>query len=363
MPPFLAGRERATARLSGELRRILAGEPGCCAIMYGPRGNGKTALLSQLERDARAAGVRTYELVSTVPGDGSPAPWEWLRSASQAGETAAAVSGDPPGRGASPARIPLSRVVVPDDLGSDPGPALLLVDEAHVLPPHLVGVLLHAVQRHLRQGFPLLALLAGTPGLLSNLGKANAGFWVRATRLKIGRLESDDAVREALRRPAEESGYPLDDDALALLVRESEAYPFFIQMLGQLAWRETSTRRDGPRRITLADAQVAVGMANRQRRAFYGERRDEIEEQGVLRMAETVSMLMLAQPEQRLHWRTLKDEIGKDPELPSVNDAWYRAKESLDTLEKLGLIWEVNGGNWEPGIPSLCRHIVGEEGR
>ena len=70
-PPVLAGREPQQRALAGLLRRVKKGTPPSEAVLYGPRGNGKTVLLRQFEDDCRAAGVGVIALNSSqVPTAG-----------------------------------------------------------------------------------------------------------------------------------------------------------------------------------------------------------------------------------------------------------------------------------------------------
>lgn len=68
LPPFLAGREpeqRLVRRLVGRLRAGLP--PGPPVVFWGPRGNGKTALLGWTEREVEA--VEGLDRIWMTPAD------------------------------------------------------------------------------------------------------------------------------------------------------------------------------------------------------------------------------------------------------------------------------------------------------
>lgn len=185
----------------------------------------------------------------------------------------------------------------------------------------------------------------------------DASFWERSRTLRVGRLESEEAVRLALSVPAQKSGYPLDEDALELLVRESQRYPFFVQMLGDESW-EAAHARKGNARITLEDAKAGVIRANILKRPFYARRLNEAKKQGVLEAAVAVSREMLA----------LGDEpVLSSQKLEGILEGVTRGTETdLDSacekLSNIGFVWESPDGGWESGIPSLCAHFVAESG-
>lgn len=65
-PPLLAGREQPLSKLGDFLRCLKKGEasPGD-AVLYGPRGNGKTVLLRGFEAACQEAGFDTLALSPT----------------------------------------------------------------------------------------------------------------------------------------------------------------------------------------------------------------------------------------------------------------------------------------------------------
>ncbi len=347
-PPLLAERERATRILSDGVRDILDGDHGNGVVLCGPRGAGKTALLAVAARHAAEGRANVRELAPAGAAGGTA--WR-LRAPGRQPGTAA---GNVPGEVAPPPGC----VVLGLHSVAMSGPTLLLVDDAHRLPPALGRVLLHAIRRCVSQGLPLLAVLAGDPRLPETLGNTGADFWELMPDIHIGRIGSDDAVRMALALPAERSGLPIDGDAADLLVRESEGHPFFIQLLGSEAWREGAARRGAPRRITLADARRGAKAANRERERLCAACRAGLRERGLLDTAEWVSGLMVAPGGRTLHWKTAKAALtqGEGPVPPDAR--WDRVRQDLRALERLGVVWSVGGGFWEPGIPALCRHLV-----
>lgn len=363
-PPLVAGRRKERRALKDRLMRVRAGGSGEIVVVYGPRGNGKTTLLAELEGLAKQEGIRVCELEpSPLESKDPDAPWRIAGKSKGPKETTTkgglGISGWASGSHEVKTHVLADSV---EDLHSmaEAGPLLLLVDEAHELPVGFGKALLHMTQGCVKSRLPLLAVFAGTPGLPSRFRSMHASFWERAKRFKIGRLGSDDEVRDALSIPARQSGFPIDGDALELLVRHSQRYPFFIQMLGAAAWDAARERNGTQGRITLEDVQTGMEEAREAREDFYEERREELLRYRVLDEAEAVSKEMATlEDNAKLSWWRLAELLdssnaqghGGDPEAVR------------DRLVSLGLIWRVGTKEWEPGIPSLCAYLVENHGR
>lgn len=166
-------------------------------------------------------------------------------------------------------------------------PAVLLIGEAHSLPAEPGGDILNAIRACIGEGLPLPAVLAGTPVLEDRISEMGASFRERCVPLMIGRIESTADVRDALAIPARRSGLPFADDALDLLVAESQGYPFFIQLLGAAAWGAAA--KAGHDSITHMDAKAGLAESEFVRVLLFLRRRNEIEKGRVLPEAEAVS--------------------------------------------------------------------------
>lgn len=323
-------------------------------MLYGPRGNGKTTLLFELLGWAREGGAQIRlrpanqltgdpkDIAQSLYDDGVPQPEVTATAQANVGVAKGSITFKPPRHDS------IESALV--ELATS-RPTVLLIDEAHTLSPEMGVTILNAAQVCVGQRIPLLTVLSGTPGIRQSLRKMGASFWERCTKLKVGRLESDAEVREALSVPATQSGLPFEDSALDLLVSEAQRYPFFIQLLGDASWEVACER--GHDRISLADAQEGVRAVNLHREELYGDRADEITDAGLYDEALAVSRAITDRVNPVLSGHEL-DEI-MNAAVPAGRTAVLHAR---DGLVGLGLIWETSPGVWEPGIPSLCKFIV-----
>ncbi len=356
-PPHRAGHKNAESELDELLDHLRDREPVGGVILYGPRGTGKTVLLEEFSQKARKTDVRVSELNT---GDMTDKPKKlgnllrpprWLdlppirklTALFPFGGGAGVVFGD----SAAKSVERTLRLLLQD-------PLVVIVDEAHEMPPDFAKALLQAAQRCIRDDLPLLVLLAGTPAIEDSLSRAHASFWERSHLLRIGRLESEDDTRAALSLPAEREGLPFAPDALERVVAESQGYPYFIQLVGRWAWKAAVARDPGADRILLADVEAGLRRANPARNAFYQRRMREINKRKILREARAVSKAFAtiggdgALPETRLH-------AALEPFLTGDRTEY----DVLDDLFAVGLIWRTDDhAFWEPGIPSLCTYIA-----
>ena len=354
LPPYLAGREEEQALFRLQLDELRRGIPPHTEIvLYGPRGNGKTALLFWLEELVKERSGAEVIRLTPSSFDG---PKELIR----------AIQHRPRWRVLIPKKVASRRFTWSPDAPAPPlfedalakrvsrKPLILLLDEAHLLDTDTGRLLLNASQnvgRHL----PFLLVLAGTPDLEARLSALGASFWNRAERRRIGRL-SDAATAVAFSEPFAAEGVSMTPDALADLVRESHGYPFFTQLLGGQVWGQLAARPEAAdKRVTPREVEAALPGFRERQRLYYLDRYRELGRRGVLAPAREVAArfadgrAVLTDGELR---EAVARGLGKRPESE-------KAAAAERELADLGFVWTAGPEPvWEPGIPSLMDYVI-----
>ena len=349
-PPVLAGRS-SVLDIADERLDVLAagGMPPQDLLLYGPRGNGKTTLLIEIERRARERGLRVEEL----PVDALTTEEKLVRHLQErAGVLGPQITGaQVAGIGVSAARAAPTReirLLLTAWIRAAAGPPVLVVDEVHALVPEAARPFFDAVQSAKREPRPFLVVAAGTPDAPRRVREA-ATYNERGFRkVRVGRLLRPDTIT-ALTEPARMSGRPMSPEAAALLAEEAQDYPYFIQLLGSAAWRAVTAGGIG------ADA-ARRGMAESRPEIedFYSGRYDEAWKRKIASALEPLATLFAGRkgrlPQFELRERLV--EIAAPDSFPLDEAAL------LDTLRDLGVVWEASPGVWEMGIPSFADFVL-----
>lgn len=334
LPPCLAGREaeRAYFRECLETLRQRESAPSE-VIVYGPRGNGKTALLRSVEVEAEAAcGLDTCWLTGVEVTE--PAA---LARRLGLGPPAAETPGDP--HGLAEALQARARVK----------PLLVLLDEAHTLKPEVGRWLLNAAQTAGSRA-PFLLVLAGTPDLRARLAETGAAFWSRGKKLAIGRLTEDEAA-EAVSRPLAAEGIEIETDALSRIARESDGYPFFTQVWGRAVWRVMVDGPDGVDTVTTTVVEAAAAEFESRKNHYYLDRFMELHRANLLGAARRVA--------EAFHDRSTIPFTVFDDAIAEAANGEMDVVATGDALAHLGLVWQTKGvPDWEPGLPGLLDYIL-----
>lgn len=352
LPPYLAGREAEQALFHRFFRTLGRGVPVPSeVILYGPRGNGKTALLQWVERTAReSSGLETYWLVgSDIPKPADLVQRLGLRSVLERlvpeSVSVAGVSASWRERDERPL---LAEAL---EARAKETPLVVLVDEAHTLEPKVGQWLLNAAQVAGSRA-PFLLILAGTPDLRARLSEMGASFWSRAKKVAVGRL-ADAAAGEAIRQPLAADGIEIEEDALARIVQESHGYPFFVQLWGQAAWEQVRGSAAGVDRVTASVVRAAASAFEEEKNDYYLDRFWELEKMSLLGAAREVASAFLGRS--RLSSEDLRAAVDR----AAGEDSAASPGDGAEALEHLGFVWRTKGvPGWEPGIPSLMDYIL-----
>lgn len=351
-PPVLAGREAERSRLRGIVADLHARCAGPIHLLQAPRGMGKTVLLRDVQQTA-------------------PATVHWMTAADLSDLPCLARElANPVDRlmlDFSKATIGVLRVErrAPDlswwkqkinaRLRKRRKPRLLVIDEAHALPPDVAHVLLNAVQAFGAGGdSPVALLLAGTPGLRPFLlsDAVNASFVERAPLIVPGLLSPAES-REALDAPGWRR-WRRDDAVLGTAAADSLGYPWFLQLWGQALW-DAGRARETVDHDALATARPRVDAV---RADFYSHRYDEFEHaarrDGIPRDAMLAAVQAIA---------AKVDAPGAAISTADLNRALDRAGIPPDDAAVARGIIAGNGfltrsgDDWRAGIPSLADYV------
>ena len=353
LPPHLAGREREQRLFRSRLALLDRGEPPPSEIiLYGPRGNGKTALLVWLQEVA--APSYSVDVIRLTPSNIRTGlelaerllPETWWDTVAPDTIAVRGVTWRP-GKNAPAPRA--DQVLA---ARASKRALILLLDEAHRLEPRVGEELLNAAQV-VGQAAPFLLVLAGTPNLRAHLQTMGASFWNRSQKLRIGRLD-ESAAADAIRRPLESEDASISGEALAHLVRESHGYPYFLQLWGTAVWnRVTADPSVSRSRITTADTAACQSVFESEKEDYYTDRYRELKKFRLLRPARAVAEVF--ETEERVSDFELEAAIHRGLGPDADDDAVEAASEQFDHL---GFVWQAAGTlDWEPGIPSLMDYI------
>ncbi len=371
IPPYLAGRDVERARFDAVVRNLSNGiAADGDMIVYGPRGNGKTAMLRHFTNNCVCDGTRPSILWMT-PND--------MRSLEDMTEALADED-----RGLldrfSPvaasldlgiARLSTEVTVARRSsffrkiLGSlcSRAPVVLIVDEAHNLDPGIAGDLLNASQAvRANPGTPFFLVLAGTPGLVPLLQQSNASFWERGDIVELGRL-SPEAAADALALPLADAGISIDRELAAEVADRAYCYPYFIQVWGN---EIACCLHDSKESTVSADTVSKVkNKVNNNIKSVYRVRLDELVKMNLFDISVQVAGHFLENGKDRVSYigmmniiRQAHVDLGMDVRDPAI-------AETATRLASIGFIWgmspEDSMSTWyEPGIPSLMNHVVNE---
>ena len=286
-PPELAGRDELREKVRVAVGRIRIGNPAKSVLMVGLRGVGKTVLLDQMRRDAEATGVFTLKLEApedrSLPALLAPQLRLILLKLS-AIESAKdfAVRGLRALAGFAKAlKVKFSDIEVGFDFEPEPGLAdngdlegdlavlleqvglaahsantavVMFIDELQYVPEPQLAALITALHRCAQAKLPVTVIGAGLPQLLARAGEAKSYSERLFDFPMIGPLSKDDAG-VAIIKPAEARGVEFLPEAVDEIYKDTEGYPYFLQMWSKYSWDVAS---HSP--ITRADVQRAAPL-------------------------------------------------------------------------------------------------------
>lgn len=267
-PPELVGRDLILEEARILLARVKAKKPEKSLLLTGLRGVGKTVLLNEIERLARANEYRTIAIEAHEDKALGPLLAAHLRALLFELDRIAG-AGDKVKRGLRVLRsfigalkvtyndITVGLDIDPEKGSADSGdleidlPSLFIaigeaaedrncavaifIDEIQYFSPKELGALIMAMHKVQQRQLPLVLLGAGLPILPGLAGEAKSYAERLFSFPDVGALSEEDAAK-ALREPVKAVGVAFESLALKEVFRLTKGYPYFLQEWGYQAW-------------------------------------------------------------------------------------------------------------------------------
>ena len=268
VPAYMAGRERLMQDMQAAFQSE-GNDPYLVSLFVGPRGTGKTAMLSACADIAESQGWISARVTAT-PGMLDEIIQRISRRASHLTEESPSRAL----RGISFA--PLGSIEwdntatlepswrskmddILDQLEKHDAGLLVTVDEVD---PSLdeMTILVTTFQHFFDEGRRVSLLMAGLPHRLSTLlsGKSTS-FLRRAARHTFSSV-SDAEIEEALRLTMRQGGKDIADEAIEKAVGAIGGFPYMLQLVGYRAWNMAGERK----MVEVEDIAAAVKIAQRE---------------------------------------------------------------------------------------------------
>lgn len=263
-PPELAGRENILQDAENIIKRVQNGHTAQSLILLGLRGVGKTVLLNRIDQIAENLGCETSifeaDMDRTLPqlltrqlhrlllkldrrkrmGDEVQKAFSLLQAFAgifrvhygefQVGVASPMVTGD--------LSLDLTDLMVSigEAARARNTVAVILVDEVQYIAKDDLGALIMALHKISQRQLPLIFFGGGLPQLAQLAGDAKSYSERLFTYPAVGPLDRDGA-RKALVEPARREKVEFEDEALDEILKQTEGYPFFLQVWGSHIWQ------------------------------------------------------------------------------------------------------------------------------
>lgn len=267
-PPELVGRDPILEQARILLGRIKAKRPEKSMLLTGLRGVGKTVLLNEIERLAKAQGYRTLSIEAHENKQLGPliAPnlrtllYDLDRMAGGGDKVKRALAalrgfigalkvsiGDvsfgldiEPMKGTADSGdleidLPELMVAVAEAAEERKCAVALLIDEIQYFSQKELGALIMGMHRLQQRQLPLVLLGAGLPILPGLAGESKSYAERLFSFPDVGALSEQDSAK-ALREPALAAGVEFEANALKAIFGLTKGYPYFLQEWGYQAW-------------------------------------------------------------------------------------------------------------------------------
>ncbi|MSU51363.1 MAG: ATP-binding protein [Opitutus sp.] len=267
-PPELVGRDPILEQARILLGRVRQKRSEKSMLLTGLRGVGKTVLLNEIERLAKAADYRTISIEAHETKPLGPLIASHLRALLYELDRLAG-SGDKVKRGLRVLRsfigaleVTVGEVTLGLDIDPEKGSAdsgdleidlpnlfvavgeaaeerkcavALFIDELQYFDRKELGSLIMAMHKVQQRQLPLLLLGAGLPILPGLAGESKSYAERLFSFPNIGALSKADTA-QALQEPAQAAGVAFEVRALQEVFRLTKGYPYFLQEWGYQSW-------------------------------------------------------------------------------------------------------------------------------
>ncbi|MCY4218198.1 MAG: AAA family ATPase [Gammaproteobacteria bacterium] len=299
IPPYFAGRKEEKEYFQNCVELLLCkSSPDQNMIIYGPRGNGKTAMLRYFQKQTLEQTDNKIEILWITPSEfkdlaelvgliiGNDQSLfkkvqnmfkpliDNLSVASNIGPTSFTTSFNRP-------KVTLALKSLFFEK-SKKKPLILIVDKAHTLDSEIIMMILNASQDIRVEGCPFFLVLSGTPNLKTELRNSNASFWSRSAIFPVGRLSNEDSF-EALTVPLREHNVEFSQGLESELLSRVNCYPYFIQVWGNCI--ANRLYENGSLRVTVDTISEVEKTAMMRCNQMYLDRYGELKEMNLRSLA------------------------------------------------------------------------------